>query len=288
MQSKVQDIQLNNTRKANIVYFSATGNTLKIVKEAEQFLHSTGYEVIVNSFGSNFIPSFKDTALLIIFFPVVYGTTYRFIFNNLLKLPEAKSLKTITACTYGGYAPGLMETVNGILSSKGYYILQSHKLKTASIFKKQDISEDDLRLVDECSRFLCNSLQEVVSIRYTVSSKDSCSDSEYSEDIELWENLHKSISIDIDRDKCIKCGKCIELCPTASIENRSFNINFQGCDLCFRCFLYCPVNAFSIKGLDIFRNTLFTGNEINYSYGYTNEDKKEAKQSKKETQKITI
>lgn len=272
---KVQDTHLNSCKKATIIYFSATGNTLKIVKDAENFLRSTGYEVIVNSFDSNFIPSFRNISLIIIIFPVVFGTTYRFITQSLNAFPQVNGINTITACTFGGYAPGLMDKVNNVLINKGYKTTVNLNLKTPSIYKKNMITESDIQQLDTCSDLLIETLDRT---GLTLDEKYKGHDTgvlNLQEDRDLWNKLHEMIDIVVDRKKCTKCGKCVELCPTNCIDDANMKPDSSMCDLCFRCFLYCPVNAISINGLDIFRNTLFTGNKINYSNGYTNENKKE-------------
>lgn len=53
-----------------------------------------------------------------------------------------------------------------------------------------------------------------------------------------------------DYDKCIKCGKCVEACPTEVIsfdEDKKIQFDYSGCIRCFCCRETCPNAAIFIK-----------------------------------------
>ncbi len=49
----------------------------------------------------------------------------------------------------------------------------------------------------------------------------------------------------INKDVCVACGGCIELCPVAAIRmiNDNVNINEEKCVDCGICVKACPLNA---------------------------------------------
>ncbi len=49
----------------------------------------------------------------------------------------------------------------------------------------------------------------------------------------------------INRDVCVACGGCIELCPVSAIRmiNDKVNINEEKCVDCGICVKVCPLNA---------------------------------------------
>lgn len=51
----------------------------------------------------------------------------------------------------------------------------------------------------------------------------------------------------VDNKKCIKCNKCIKLCPHENIYIKNNKIKFHHhCDMCMRCSFFCPTDAINI------------------------------------------
>lgn len=78
-------------------------------------------------------------------------------------------------------------------------------------------------------------------------------------------NKEKPVQTIVDKEKCIKCGLCIEMCPTylkRDDENyptaREMNDeeNLFGCIQCGNCMMLCPKDAIEIIGEDIDNNHL--------------------------------
>lgn len=51
---------------------------------------------------------------------------------------------------------------------------------------------------------------------------------------------------DIDRDKCLECGKCIEVCHFNAIS-QNFAVNYLDCEGCGYCQKICPSEAISFN-----------------------------------------
>lgn len=53
----------------------------------------------------------------------------------------------------------------------------------------------------------------------------------------------------LDREKCVGCGKCAESCPAhvIKIQNQKANFRKKGCISCFCCQEMCPARAISVK-----------------------------------------
>jgi ferredoxin len=51
----------------------------------------------------------------------------------------------------------------------------------------------------------------------------------------------------IDFNRCIRCGGCVSVCPTAALELRDNVIRDEKlCTLCGICDKTCPVNAIKV------------------------------------------
>lgn len=62
------------------------------------------------------------------------------------------------------------------------------------------------------------------------------------------ESISVSEKAIIDYDRCIDCGKCLEICKFGAIEkNEKININQLTCEGCGVCQLICPTDAIELK-----------------------------------------
>lgn len=61
------------------------------------------------------------------------------------------------------------------------------------------------------------------------------------------DSLRKKVNV--DQNKCVKCGKCIDICPMNNLSISDGIVRGKGdCTLCYRCVHSCPINAISILG----------------------------------------
>lgn len=71
----------------------------------------------------------------------------------------------------------------------------------------------------------------------------------------------------VDPNRCIKCMKCVEDCPTGNISFAEGRFRFGGgCSACMRCSFHCPENAIHIGLLDFMR--------VNGRYDFTRDPEK--------------
>ncbi|MDD5417986.1 MAG: DUF362 domain-containing protein [Candidatus Nanoarchaeia archaeon] len=55
--------------------------------------------------------------------------------------------------------------------------------------------------------------------------------------------------IKVNKEKCIKCAKCMKECPVGAIKMKPYpEIDNSKCIRCFCCIEHCPENALSLKG----------------------------------------
>ena len=58
------------------------------------------------------------------------------------------------------------------------------------------------------------------------------------------ESQRTTAELSWDREKCIKCGACAQICPEQAISgNNPFFIDRKACSLCFACVETCPAGA---------------------------------------------
>ena len=66
-----------------------------------------------------------------------------------------------------------------------------------------------------------------------------------------------SDKLKIDKDVCIGCGKCEQLCPMRNIKIVDNKAVSQGqCTMCYRCVNHCPKQAITLLGKAVIEQTL--------------------------------
>jgi Fe-S-cluster-containing hydrogenase component 2 len=62
--------------------------------------------------------------------------------------------------------------------------------------------------------------------------------------------FYKTFSIQVDKEVCVKCMRCVDNCPVGAIliESDAPVIHPEQCQSCQRCVAFCPVNAISVPG----------------------------------------
>ena len=62
-----------------------------------------------------------------------------------------------------------------------------------------------------------------------------------------------SDKLKIDKNRCIRCGKCISLCPMKNISLENGNTVSGGkCTMCYRCVNFCPTQAITLLGKRVY------------------------------------
>ncbi len=66
-------------------------------------------------------------------------------------------------------------------------------------------------------------------------------------------NKEKPVEAIVDRDKCIKCQQCVEICPADYLEFvddriKAVDNSYFGCLQCGHCMIKCPEECIEIKG----------------------------------------
>ncbi len=53
----------------------------------------------------------------------------------------------------------------------------------------------------------------------------------------------------LDKDKCLRCGGCVGICPVDALELTETGIvcNEEKCIKCRNCESFCPIGAIKIK-----------------------------------------
>lgn len=62
--------------------------------------------------------------------------------------------------------------------------------------------------------------------------------------------LKNVVTLQLDENKCIGCGMCLDVCPHEVFKMNSQNVTIQNRDACMECgacSLNCPANAIAVQ-----------------------------------------
>jgi ferredoxin/flavodoxin len=221
----------------NLIYFSPTGGTNRVVTEIAKGISST--EIKVVDITHNGI-SKSITGTAIIGSPVYEGRLPE-VFKDRLSLIDLTDTNCILVVVYGNRAyENSLKELKELVESKGATVLGAgafigeHSLssKDKPIAKARPDKEDLSIAFDFGKRIQVINITKLKGI-------------EVPGQYPLPESKPKpDVIIKTDEDKCIKCDKCINVCPVSAISNNNPLItNGTLCLRCCACIKICPADA---------------------------------------------
>lgn len=265
--------------KANIYYFSGTGNSLFVAKEIAKKLD--GQIIPIGSFLKT--KEIKTDALVIgIVFPVYYCELPVIVKEFAKKLIDIKKKYIFSVATYGGAASVSLKNLKNIIKLKGGRIYASYGLHLPqNSFKKPFENHEKLISKSKKKAYMIakktrrkakvlyrdNYILEVIFAPFYPITKpavkklliNTSKKTNIFEKDELMRFVDNSFATN---DSCTGCGICMKVCPVKNIKienNRPIWLNH--CENCIACFSWCP------------QKSIYGGiTPINYSYHNTQID----------------
>jgi NAD-dependent dihydropyrimidine dehydrogenase PreA subunit/flavodoxin len=236
-------------KKITIYYFSGTGNTQIISHRLLERFKEGGFDAAVKKMEAEEAIVVDKNEMIGIGFPIASFTTYPVVFEFLKKLPVVTNIPAFGFCTMGGASLwGIIDEVRSIITRKGYRPMGFSEFKMPpNIFfglpegmrknrVKKGYNRADMfaqNLIDgktEWNKKLVGS-----KLIFLIASGV----------FKLAEiKLHqKVLKIRVDRNKCNRCGLCVQKCPVQNITLTDNIVIGNKCQYCFRCVAVCPMKA---------------------------------------------
>lgn len=232
--------------KLNAVYFSPTGNTEKTINAIEEGIGGNfkNYNITLKKDRDEKIKFTKED-LVIIGCPVYVGRIPS-VEGDLFKNIKGDNTLCVLVVNYGNreYEDALIELKNVALN-KGFIpiaagaFIGEHSYSREIATNRPD--ENDLKEIIEFGKKIKNKINGELDL-----SKELAVSGSYPyRDVPQPPKIAPSAN-----ESCIKCGKCIEVCPVDAIDKNDPHLtDVNKCIRCFACVKICPVNAKDINAL---------------------------------------
>lgn len=243
-------------KKVQCIYYSATRTTQKIIHKIAE---GTGLKIeapidLTNPKIREKFDGKLDSDLVLVGSPVYEGTIPSILLETLNKL-EGNNKWAIPVGVYGTRsAEKYVAELSGFLRKRGFKILAGSDFVAEHSYAHTEApagigrpDESDLKI----AYLFGNRIAQIIDNpkEANIESKSLKFGENYWLDKTKWpENRIKArISApNYDITKCIKCNKCLEVCPVEAINPLSYISDNEKCIRCMACIKKCPTNAKTI------------------------------------------
>lgn len=222
-----------------IFYFSSTGNSLYIAQKINGEING---KIL-------YIPNYKgngsEFSRIIIVSPIYSFGLPVHTYNLISSLAE--NIKTYIVLNYGGmvggadvFAYNLAKGYN--LNICGVYTIKMPENFTLTFSTPKFYSNTALK---KAPKKISKIIDEIKSDKIFIPKQHKNKESVYNKNKGNWHLIAKDFSVS---DNCIKCGKCVNLCPADNIVLNNGKIVFlDNCVACLGCYHRCPQKAILYK-----------------------------------------
>ena len=233
-------------KTACIYCFSGTGNTLLATQRLMAGLHERGVETSCHALSPDGQVQ-PGTSGLGLTFPVACQSTYPFVWDFIARLPPGDGRAVFVMDTLHAFSGGLLAPLRRLLVGKGYEPLGAIEVKMPSNLRLREpgeakvaaTAEKAMASVDRFAEQLAEGRAEwpragmFEGVLHTVSRSRL-----------LWAFARWLMGLRHDPGHCSDCGFCQSICPMRAIDpERMPVLDRKACQLCMRCYSYCPVGS---------------------------------------------
>lgn len=228
------------------LYFSGTGNTKRVLKFTKSELLSRGHLLDEIDVISNKYVDLNQYDGLFIFYPIYAFNAPKPIISYVKKIKKlTKQLKCVIIKQSGEHLfwnnasslhlSSLLKRRNIIVHNEYHYLMPYSFIFRHSDFMAYRMKKTMEGLIPlDLNLFFVS--KDVHPKRYFLDRFIS-----FLFRIQWWGGRFNGRFYKVDKNKCIKCYKCINDCPAKNISLKDDKIKFgRHCLMCQRCVMYCP------------------------------------------------
>lgn len=231
------------------IYFTGTGNTIRVLNTAKEVLLSYGHTLDEIDTTKDEVVDLNGYDALMVFYPIYAFNAPKPIIDYVKKIKRVdKSIPCLVMKQSGEhlfwnnasslYLKRLLKRRNIVLTNEYHYLMPYSFIFRHSDYMAYRMNEVMNGLLPlDMKEFLSNT--EAHPKRYFLDSFIA-----FLFRIQWWGGRFNGRFYKVDKKKCIKCMKCINDCPAHNIVLKDDKIKFKGhCLMCQKCVMYCPKQA---------------------------------------------
>ena len=231
------------------IYFTGTGNTIRVLNTAKEVLLSYGHTLDEIDTTKGAIVDLNEYDGLIVFYPVYAFNAPKPIIDYVKKIKRIDKAIPCLVMKQSGehlfwnnasslYLKRLLKRRNIVLTNEYHYLMPYSFIFRHSDYMAYRMNEVMTGLLPlDMKEFLDN--KESHMKRYFLDSFVS-----FLFRIQWWGGRFNGRFYKVDKKKCIKCMKCVDDCPSHNIVFENDKFKFKGhCLMCQKCVMYCPKQA---------------------------------------------
>lgn len=237
-----------NGKNVDLYVTTGTGNTLLCARALAGVFTANGYKTEMKKIEAGFE---ENDSVLGIAVPVICLSAFPYVWRFIDSLPSGNGKEAFFMSTYGLKHHDLESPIGKALKKKGYKLLGAKNIYMPhNLFDRNKgndffapVIEKGLNEAESFAKDLINGISS-----WKLGSLPAALKTRLNRTNWFWNKFRKKLVINCDVSKCIKCGRCIELCPVDNIYMQDHPKFKNICEICVRCVAFCPVHALDFKG----------------------------------------
>ncbi|MBP7563562.1 MAG: EFR1 family ferrodoxin [Candidatus Cloacimonetes bacterium] len=238
------------SKTVDLYYFSGTGNTYIVTKHIASLLEKNSYKVNLYCLEKANPASVNLNHSIGLAMPTAYFSTYPFVWDFINQLPRTNGTDLFMITTMAGMVGALTMQVKKIIQKKGYYPLGAEAFIMPSNLSKNANESAKLENLKQKAEIRAVHFVEGLINRNAKWSYNIFSAVPFDLVYKLAnppKRFRKWYPVNVDTSRCIQCNICYQACPADNIRMYEFPRFEDNCQMCMRCFSFCPVQAIYFK-----------------------------------------
>ncbi|MDR3306894.1 MAG: EFR1 family ferrodoxin [Endomicrobium sp.] len=234
----------------DIYCFTGTGNTYLAAKKIADTLQADGYAANVKNMTSSEPNKIDLSHTIGIGFTVAFWNTFPVVKDFINNLPNGNGADAFVFTTMGDSSLKAAANFGCILKNKSYNVIGAQGFLMPNNFIAVQKKEKNILKIEKAYKKI-----ELFAKQLIDGSAKPCKTNLFFKICfaiadfitNRWRGkiFQKIVRFGLNKDKCMQCRLCYEICPVKNIQVKDNYPVFNGmkCQLCMRCISYCPTRA---------------------------------------------